>query len=565
MNTAFEAYRLVVNAIPDPICLISNTGVMVAVNPPFCRLLRFNETDLAGKPISEFSESTSEDIEQKLKTWRRSGSPLPSAIEFQTRDQGALKCTVYGNLLNLSKDSDQALILLRVKTRQSSNKGFAALNDQIKQLEKQIIERKRAARELQESEARVRLILESAGEMIFGIDMQGKLSFVNPAFLEIMGYEDSAAVIGEDALALLGHTDHEGKIFSSEQEPIRKSLVDEIPIHSEREHFTHRGGKVFPVEYRCFPIVQDDSVVGVVVTATDITQRRRAQDEITRLNKDLERRVEERTAELERAITKLAQSEKLSALGDLVAGVAHEINTPIGIGVTSATHLQEKLNDYRKLYREGKLTQGDFESLMKVTEDSCNILVANLNRSANLVRSFKQVAVDQVSESRREFNVRHYIEEIIQSLHPKLKNARHTIELDCSQNININSFPGAFAQIITNFIINSLMHGFEHTDAGLITITVQDDEDYLALTYSDNGSGMSEDGVKKVFDPFYSTRRGRGGTGLGMHVVYNLVTTTFNGSIECESAPGEGVRFHLRLHIPSEAEAVGAELREQRR
>jgi PAS domain S-box-containing protein len=551
MNALFDQFRLIINSIPDPICLIGCNGAIGATNPAFCRLLGFPESELLDKSMSMLTVESVEAIEQKLKNWRRSGSPLPSAIEFQTQGQGTIKCTTYGNLLNPSASSDQTLILLRVKTRQSSNKGFAALNDQIKQLEKQIVERKRAARELQESEARIRLILESAGEMIFGIDKQGKMSFVNPAFMKIMGYEDDTPVIGEDAMELLGQTDPERKAYPLEQAPIRLSLINEAPIHSEREYFTKSDGSVFPVEYRCFPIVQDDSIIGVVVTATDITQRRRAQDEINRLNKDLERRVEERTAELERAISKLAQSEKLSALGDLVAGVAHEINTPIGIGVTSATHLQERGNYYRQLYEKGKLTQGDFESFMKVTEDSCNILVANLNRSANLVRSFKQVAVDQVSESRREFNVRQYIEEIIQSLHPKLKKTNHRIEIECQNNIYINSFPGAFAQIITNFIINSLIHGFEHTDAGQITIAVEKNEGYLIFKYSDNGVGMNDDAVKKVFDPFYSTRRGRGGTGLGMHVVYNLVTNTFNGSIECESAPNEGVQFLMRLHVPS--------------
>lgn len=552
MEAMIDQFRLITQAIPDPICLLSGDAVLRAANPAFTRLLSIPETDLLNKGLGELSENTSQDIEQNLNAWRRSGSPLPSSIDFYTKYSGAVKCTTYGNLLKASSDPAQALILLRVKTRQNTNKGFSALNDQIKQLEKQVIERKRAAKELQESESRIRLILESAGEMIFGIDIDGNLTFVNPAFFKIMGYDQDITLLGQDAFQIIRHSGSDMSMYSKAQDPIYQCIHSERPVHSDAEFFTRKDGTYIPIEYRSFPIVQENKVVGAVVTATDITERRHAQDEIIRLNQGLERRVEERTVELERAIKKLAQSEKLSALGELVAGVAHEINTPIGIGVTSATHLQEKVNHYRRLYNDSKLTQGDFESFLKVSEDSCNILVANLNRSANLVRSFKQVAVDQVSESRRDFNVRQYIEEVIQSLHPKLKQTKHVVHIDCDDNIIVNSFPGAFAQIITNLVINSLIHGFEHEDSGQITIDISESDDSLIFRYSDNGVGMDEDGVRKIFDPFYSTRRGRGGTGLGMHVVYNLVTNTFNGSIDCESAPQSGVQFLMKLHTSQE-------------
>jgi len=563
MNDPIGQFRLIAKAISDPICLLTETATIRAANPAFCRLLALNETDLFDRSLSELSNTPTEDIKNKFLKWRKSGSPIPGAIDFLTQKGEVLRCIAHGNLLQPPSDSSPALILIRIQTRQVTNQGFASLNNEIKQLEKQIIERKRAEKELIDSESKVRLLLESAGEMIFGINNEGDLTFVNSMFLDSIGQPESSALLGKNAFEIIQHRRSDGIVYSQQLDPIFHCLANKQPVHNEHEYFCRIDGTHFPVEYRCFPILQENQVVGAVVTASDITERRKSQEEILRLNKDLEKRVTERTSELEQAITKLAQSEKLTALGDLVAGVAHEINTPIGIGVTSATHLQEQVTHYRFLYKDKRLTQADFEKYLKVTQDSCEIIVANLNRSANLVRSFKQVAVDQVSESRRLFNVKQYIQEIVQSLRPKLKNTRHTISINCSESINLNSFPGAFSQIVSNLVLNSIIHGFDNNEAGLIKMDISKADNYLSFIYSDNGNGMNEEGLKKIFDPFYSTRRGRGGTGLGMHIVYNLVTKTFNGSIDCESSPNSGIRFSMRLHAPPEEADSTTEAKQQ--
>ena len=560
MADVIDPFRLMANAMPDPMCLLTDDGTIRSANPALCRLLGARAGDLLNKSLGEISENRAAEIQAKLSNWRKSGSPTPSAIDFHAPNANALKCVAYGCVLRFGPaDAGRSLILLRIKTRENTNQGFAALNKEIKQLEDQIIERKRAEAELIASESRVRLLLESAGEMIFGIDARGHLTFVNPAFMGAVGYPDPDVVLGENAFQILQHRRPDGTLYAADENPIRQAIVNNRPVHNDNEFFSRNDGSRFPVEYRAFPIVRDGAVVGAVVTASDISERVQAQEEILRLNRDLEKRVAERTAELELAITRLAQSEKLAALGNLVAGIAHEINTPVGIGVTSASHLQERNEHFQRLYEDNKLTKGDFERYMRITRDSSEIILTNLKRAADLVRSFKQLAVDQVSESRRSFNVKQYTEEIVQSLHPELKNIDYQLDIHCPENIDVNSFPGAYSQIITNLVLNSLVHGFDGRESGEISMDIASDEHYLTLAYRDNGRGMDEDGVKRIFDPFYSTRRGRGGSGLGMHIVYNLVTNTFEGSIDCTSRPDNGVLFRMKLRAPREGRGSAGE------
>ena len=168
-----------------------------------------------------------------------------------------------------------------------------------------------------------------------------------------------------------------------------------------------------------------------------------------------------------------------------------------------------------------------------------------MERAAELVSSFKQVAVDQSSENRRQFNLKEYINEILLSLRPRYKKTEHTIEVSCEDDIELNSFPGAFSQILNNLIMNSLIHGFREMEKGTITVNISRQEKNILFVYRDNGRGMGPEEREKVFDPFYTTMRGKGGTGLGMSIVFNLITQTLKGGIECESSPGKGVVFTM--------------------
>ena len=300
-----------------------------------------------------------------------------------------------------------------------------------------------------------------------------------------------------------------------------------------------------------------------------IRQRIRAEQKIKQLNEDLEERVRERTLELQTANThlqdslqqlnetqaQLVQSEKMASLGGLVAGVAHEINTPVGVGVTAVSHLQMKLEQYAARYHSGQLTREDFESLLASAAESSNIISNNLVRAAELIGSFKQVAVDQSSNEPRSFKILEYLQEILQSLKPKLKQGAIDVQINCPEQLVMHSYPGALSQIMTNLVMNSLIHGFENRPDGHIRIGVTEvSPDSLRLHYSDDGKGIPAQHLRKVFEPFFTTRRGRGGSGLGMHIVFNLVTQTLGGKITCQSAAGRGASFQLDLPVSVDVE-----------
>ncbi|MES2297907.1 MAG: sensor histidine kinase [Pseudomonadota bacterium] len=270
----------------------------------------------------------------------------------------------------------------------------------------------------------------------------------------------------------------------------------------------------------------------------------------------LERKVQERTAELQQTLTTLTQaqkqlveSEKMAALGGLVAGVAHEINTPVGVGVTAASSLQESALRLHGLYREGKMMKADLEDFLDVSEQSSRMILSNLERAASLVHSFKQVAVDQSSEAKRNFNVRVYLEEILTSLSPALNQTLVRYTIVCPDDIVICSTPGTLSQIVSNLVMNALTHAFELQQAGQLTISARLSGGTLLLDFADDGKGIPPDIIGKIFDPFFTTRRGMGGSGLGLNIVYNLVTQSLQGSIECISTVGQGTTFAMQFPV----------------
>jgi len=242
----------------------------------------------------------------------------------------------------------------------------------------------------------------------------------------------------------------------------------------------------------------------------------------------------------------LVHSEKMAALGGLVAGISHEVNTPIGISVTSATNIEEKMRELESDFLSGQLTKNSFKSFMQHSQQGLDILIKNLARASDLVRSFKQVAVDQSSDELREINLHEYCDEIILSLHPKLKNTNISVINTIPDDIFIFTNPGSIYQIISNLIVNSVIHAFDdRSEDPEIVLSSTSDGSQHTITYNDNGNGLDETTLTKIFDPFYTTKRGQGGSGLGMHVVYNLVTTSLHGNITVNSTPGKGISIDM--------------------
>ncbi|MCG8632538.1 MAG: response regulator [Desulfobacterales bacterium] len=280
-----------------------------------------------------------------------------------------------------------------------------------------------------------------------------------------------------------------------------------------------------------------------------IAEKARYQKDLEIANKELKISLDT----LEQARDQLVQSEKMAALGELVAGVAHEINTPVGVGVTAASFLDAKTKEFSGLYESGELKRSELENYLKTVQEVSNSILINMARAAELISSFKQVAVDQSSEKRRRFNLKEYIDEILLSLRPRYKKTSHTINVTCAPDIEITSYPGAFSQILNNLIMNSLIHGFKEIDNGEIEIDISRGEgDKVSFVYRDNGTGMDETQKEKAFDPFFTTMRGKGGTGLGMSIVFNLVTQTLKGKVVLDSEPGKGVAFTMTLPELSE-------------
>ncbi len=250
--------------------------------------------------------------------------------------------------------------------------------------------------------------------------------------------------------------------------------------------------------------------------------------------------------DLQQTQAELIQSEKMASLGGLVAGIAHEVNTPIGITLTAATLLQEQARDFSKLVSGGVLRKSDIVKFIEKSTETSSFIVSNVMRASSLIQSFKQVAVDRSNDQRRRFNLAGYLNELLVSLRPRFKGTRHTARVECSPDIEIDSYAGALAQVIINLVMNALDHAFSGGAAGEITISIQEIQpENISLRVSDNGCGMSEEVAAKIFEPFFTTRRGQGGTGLGMHIVYNIVTQQLGGRIQVDSSPGTGSRFTL--------------------
>ncbi len=249
--------------------------------------------------------------------------------------------------------------------------------------------------------------------------------------------------------------------------------------------------------------------------------------------------------------SQLVEAEKMAALGGLVAGVAHEINTPVGVGVTAASLLEDKTRAFRGLFQSGQMKRSDLEKYLDTASQSSSMILKNLQRAAELIQSFKQVAVDQSSEERRSFAVKPYLEEVLLSLHPKLKRTQLTTEIQADENLTLDGYPGVFAQIVTNLVMNSLIHAYEPGQVGQLSFDLKQKNGRFIFEYADDGRGIPKENLNKIFDPFFTTKRGQGGSGLGLHIIYNLVTQKLGGTIRCESEVGKGTRFVIETPISS--------------
>ncbi|MBP59098.1 MAG: HAMP domain-containing histidine kinase, partial [Idiomarina sp.] len=296
-----------------------------------------------------------------------------------------------------------------------------------------------------------------------------------------------------------------------------------------------------------------------------ISRQRRAEEEASQLNTELERQVTQRTQALKESNSELlktleqlhqyqgqlVESEKMASLGDMVAGIAHEVNTPIGLSVTASTLLQDKLTVMQEKFDEKRISTSEFERFLSDCDENLQIIYRNLGRAADLVTSFKQVAVDQSSEVDRDIHIPSFMNDVLISVKPRrLDPEKFPIRISCPDNLTVRAKAGPLNQVLINLIVNSMVHAFDGYDHGQIDITfgMQNDTE-LEMVYADNGKGVPSDISRKIFDPFVTTKRGSGGSGLGLHLVYNLVTQVLGGNIHFFSEEKNGVEFIVRFPV----------------
>jgi PAS domain S-box-containing protein len=404
---------------------------------------------------------------------------------------------------------------------------------------------------------RLHVTLASIADGVISTDEKGQVVFVNPVAESLTGWRDQEA---------RGRMVDE--IFNTINETTRAAINHKLVSASHTETFRAEGttllisreGREIPITEAASSIRHADGhISGEVLVFSDQTAARAKEAQLKELNANLEARVLLRTQDLQEANnnlqltikslndaqTQLIQSEKMASLGGLVAGISHEINTPLGIGVTAASSIDMEVNKLNSEFQAGTMKRSTLENFIMHTSMASGILLSNLKRAAELIKSFKQVAVDQSSDDNRSINLHAYVAEILSSLQPKLKVTAVQVENLCDREIEIFTKPGAIYQILSNLMINSLTHAYDLTQRGLVSIAAKHDGDNIVLTYQDDGKGIPEQDIKRIFDPFFTTKRGQGGSGLGLNIVYNLVVTTLGGSIEVNSKPYRGTTFTI--------------------
>ena len=395
------------------------------------------------------------------------------------------------------------------------------------------------------------LTLDSIKEAIIATDEEGNITRINPAALQLTAYSYEEAIgkkIDDVFKFSYAATQQEEENEINQVSQLSKTTANRNLVLESKDN------KRYQVSSSIAPIIEEGNTIGIILIFRDVTTEYQAQEELRRYRKDLESLVSERTKELEDSILeltnaqdKLVESEKMASLGSLVAGISHELNTPIGLSYTGITHIQSLTKEIEERIKTQSLKQSSLTNYLEDVSLMSKSMRLSLLKATELIRSFKQIAIDQHAENLREFNLFAYIDDVILSLRSTIKHANIQIDNRIPPDINLYSYPGTFSQIITNFINNAAMHAFDMQEQKMISISATQDKEILTFIYEDNGNGMSEDVLRHIFDPFFTTKLGQGGNGLGMHIVYNLVTQKLHGEIECQSTLNKGTRFTISM------------------
>ena len=431
------------------------------------------------------------------------------------------------------------------------NSMSAALRERIAQLEQ-------SQRRLSESEARFKTLFDMAPLPLTVSDREGRVVAANRAVLH---------TFGPAASNLIGKRSDEVPFWAStrERERIWNIYQEERAVHGAIAGVLLPDGSVGSVAIWSSTLILDGKPA-IIWALLDLTEELNAKRELKDLAVSLESRVRDRSAALERANVDLSAAldtlqhtqhellaaEKMASLGSLVAGIAHELNTPIGNSLLASTSLRDRVQDFDRLVAAGALRRSALTAHLDEVRMASDLISGSLHKAAELISSFKQIAVDQTNDQRRSFDLLATVQDSIATYMPRLRRLQCDVALRIPDGMMLDSYPGGLYQVMNNLLTNALTHAYEQRRGGHIIIRAEvGADDIIDLQFSDDGCGMAEEVQRRVFDPFFTTKMGQGGTGLGMNIVYNIVTGVLGGRISLDSAPGIGTT--IRMLIPRTA------------
>jgi PAS domain S-box-containing protein len=517
---AEESYRKLFEGSVDGIYVMTPEGALLNANPALARIMGYDTPEDLIRGIGDITQMVYVHPAARAEyqaLMRRHG--MVREFEYQARARD-------GSILWLSDSAtaarDEAGKIIRYE---------GTVRD--------ITDQKRAEEAIAEGRRLLQQVIDTVPAVINVKDRQLRYVLMNRYMAGIFGIEPIDA-IGRTTSNLMSRygaqktDDNDQRVLASGQ-----------GLGFYEEEYLDVRGHLRQWLVNKMPLLDADGEVEHIVTvALDICERKRGELEM-RKAKDA---AEAALRNLRETQNSLIEAEKLAALGRLVAGVAHEVNNPVGISLTVASSLERKTALFTDEVAQGNLRRSSLNDYLAASRDASSQLVANLNRAAELIQSFKQVAADRNYSDQRIFDLGDLTEQVVMSLRPGLRKQNLTLALDCQPNLTMNSYPGPYGQVLTNLFLNAVAHAFPDGRPGLVDIKARESgKDNVEIVFSDDGCGMSVDVRRRAFDPFFTTRRDQGGTGLGLHIVYSIVTTRLGGRLDLASEPGGGTRVQIIL------------------